>query len=78
MGPSISYVQIRFAGSGGMQAVLRRSSRRCASTGSRYRARLRGWSIFYEDLNTRDDALAVLSSDLDAIDPCWRKVLRID
>ncbi len=35
------------------------------------------WKIPYEDLETREAALAVLSGDLDAIDPDWRDVLGV-
>jgi hypothetical protein len=35
------------------------------------------WSVAYENFETRGAALAVLSSDLDEIDPGWRDVLEI-
>ena len=35
------------------------------------------WSVVYENFDTRGAALAVLSSDLDEIDPGWRAVLEV-
>ena len=35
------------------------------------------WSVAYENVETREAALAALSSDLDEIDPDWRDVLEV-
>jgi hypothetical protein len=35
------------------------------------------WSVSYENVETREAALAALSSDLDQIDPGWRDVLEV-
>jgi hypothetical protein len=35
------------------------------------------WNVAYENAETREAALAALSSDLDEIDPGWRGVLEV-
>ena len=35
------------------------------------------WNVAYENIETREGALAALSSDLDVIDPNWADVLAV-
>jgi hypothetical protein len=77
MALSISRVEISFVGSGedadrayAIIAAMRQHGRPVQGEAP-------WWSISYEDLETREAALTVLSGDLDAIDPGWRDVLGV-
>jgi SPOR domain len=77
MTASIWNIQIGFVGSGEeagrAQSIVEAMRRR----GKPVHGEGPWWNVIYEDLETREAALAALGRDLDGVDPQWRDVLSI-
>ena len=74
---SIWYLQISFVGSGEDAARAHGIIAAMREQGKPVQGEAPWWNMAYEDLETREAALAVLSEDLDAIDPGWPDVLGV-
>ncbi len=77
MALSVWYVRISFVGSGEEAARAHAIISAMRDQGKPVQGEAPWWNIAYEDLETREAALAVLSQDLAAIDPGWRDVLGV-